>query len=103
MTLNELNNKIIVLRNQFDNEVRLLRNQFDNEVRLLKSLYCNYNNPYKVGDVFTDHIGSIIIESISDHFTGNPCCVYYGVELKKDGTPRKDGSKRHAYQSNEKK
>jgi len=92
MTLNELDNKIIVLRNQFDNDVRLL-----------KASYCNSNNPYKVGDIFTDHIGSIIIENIKSYFSDNPCCVYYGVELKKDGTPRKDGSKRQAWQSNEKK
>jgi len=72
MTLNELDNKIIVLRNQFDNDVRLL-----------KASYCNSNNPYKVGYIFTDHIGSIIIENIKPYFVDEPCCVYYGVELKK--------------------
>lgn len=65
--------------------------------------YCNANNPYKVGDKFTDHSGSIIIESIRYAFSSNnnPCCVYFGTELKKDGTPKKNKSKRSAWQSNE--
>ena len=63
-------------------------------------LYCLENNNYKVGDKFTDHIGSIIIEKIN-YSTSSFCCVYYGIELKKDGTPRKDGSKRQVWQSNE--
>lgn len=92
MTLEELNNKIMVLRNKFNNDVYLL-----------KIAYCNLNNPYKVGDIFTDHIGSIVIENIKPYCSDEPCCVYYGTELKKDGTPRKDGSKRQAWQSNEKK
>jgi len=63
--------------------------------------YCDDNNPYKEGDKFTDHIGSIIIEGIRYSFGENPCCVYYGVELKKDGTPRKSNSKRRAWQIND--
>jgi len=63
--------------------------------------YCNANNPYKVGDKFTDHVGTIIVESIRYSYGSNPCCVYFGIELKKDGTPRKDNNKRQAWQSND--
>lgn len=66
--------------------------------------YCDANNPYKVGDVFTDHIGSVKIEKIKHYISySNPCCVYFGLELKKDGNPRNDLRKRDAYQCNEKK
>lgn len=92
MTLEELRSKENEIKDEFANKVSELRRQ-----------YCNENNSYKVGDIFTDHIGSIVIESINYRLFENPCCIYYGVELKKDGTPRKDGSKRQAWQSNEKK
>ena len=63
--------------------------------------YCNANNPYKIGDKFTDHAGTIIIEKIGYSNYTSPCCTYFGVELKKDGNPRKDGSKRIAFQFND--
>jgi hypothetical protein len=65
--------------------------------------YCKQNNPYKIGDTFTDHRGSILIERITyyTYATDKHCCVYFGLELKKDGTPRKDQSKRSAYQLND--
>lgn len=70
---------------------------------LIKS-YCIANNPYKVGDVFTDIIGSIKIAQIK-YTTGStisgPCCVYFGHELNKNGTLRKNGAVRCAFQFNE--
>jgi len=65
-------------------------------------LYASENNTFKVGDVVKDHIGSIIIEKITYTISSKkiPCCVYYGLELKKDGTPRKNKSKRSVYQGN---
>lgn len=68
--------------------------------------YCDANNPYQIGAVFTDHIGSIRIESISydrGYLATSPCCIYTGVELKVNGEPKKGNPKRTAYQSNEKK
>lgn len=60
------------------------------------------NNPYKIGDKVTDHIGSIIIEKIgfSWGYNNNPCATYFGTELKKDGTPTKRLTKRTVWQSN---
>ena len=60
------------------------------------------NNPYKIGDKVTDHIGTIIIEKIACNwgYSGVPCAVYFGVELNKDGKPNKRGNKRTAWQSN---
>lgn len=67
--------------------------------------YCDANNPYKVGDIFTDHIGSIKIEKIGyniDLGRYRPYCVYIGAELKKDGTPKKGDKKRLSHQIHEK-
>jgi len=78
----------------------------ENEINSIKRQYADAHNPYKVGDVFTDHIGSILIEKWQYAYTGGsnyntPSLVYYGSELKKDGTPKKNGSKRNAWQCND--
>lgn len=68
--------------------------------------YAKSNNPYKIGDVVEDHIGKLRIESIefyNDQWWQLPSCVYYGVELKKDGTPCKRQTNRPVYLSNIKK
>lgn len=68
--------------------------------------YCDEKNPYKLGDVFTDHIGSIKIDKMGYSY-GNSfgpdraCMVYEGVELKKDGSPKKNNPRRMAWQSND--
>jgi hypothetical protein len=73
--------------------------------RELKIEYAMANNPYKVGDIFEDHIGKIQIEIIK--FTvmpfseGIPQCKYFGIQFKKDGKPFKNGEKRWAYQMNQ--
>lgn len=73
------------------------------KVQTIKA-YCDANNPYKIGDTFTDHRCTIRIEKIQYHCSeANPCCIYEGVILRKDGTPRKDGKKESCFQSNERK
>lgn len=63
--------------------------------------YAKENNPYIVGDVITDHVHTIIIESIGYWLAlGEPQCAYTGVWLKKDGNPNKLGEKHTVYQSN---
>lgn len=60
------------------------------------------NNPYKVGDKVTDHVGTILIESMGFAWGTNskPCATYFGPKLKKDGTPQKNRDKRCVWQSN---
>lgn len=64
--------------------------------------YAMSNNPYKVGDVVEDHIGKLKIERtvIDSKPWDLPSCIYYGVELKKDGTPCKRQTNRAVYQDN---
>lgn len=64
--------------------------------------YCLSNNPYKVGDIFEDSTGKIVIEKINIYCSkDNPCCVYYGLMLKRDGSPTKKMERRDAYQCND--
>lgn len=89
---------------QLHTEQIRLKREYEKALKDVAKKYCDANNPYKVGDVFTDHIGSIIIERIEYHTSLGSyyCCVYYGTILNKDGTPtKKKGNKRFAYQSND--
>ena len=90
MTKTELENKLAELLMIYESSKRMAMKEF-----------AMSNNPYKVGDRFTDHIGTIVIESIGTYLSEKPCCTYFGTTLKRDGKPRKDGVKRQAYQSNE--
>lgn len=91
-------------KENFDKAIAEIEAEMKERKKRLISLYASENNPYKIGDVVTDHIGSIIIEKISPSLSFGhasfPCCNYFGTELKKDGTPRKDGSKRSVHQTN---
>lgn len=64
--------------------------------------YCLSNNPYKVGDIFEDSTGKIVVEKIKIYYTTkDPCCVYYGLMVKRDGSPTKKMEHRDAYQCND--
>lgn len=90
-------------RDQFEIESIKIEQEFKNKKEKLIREFCDANNPYRVGDKFTDHVGSIIIEKIrySIDSTGMPSCVYSGVELKKDGSRKKNDPKRSACQFND--
>ena len=81
-------------------KIKELKIEFKNrEVKLMKE-FVIANNPYKIGDKVTDHIGSIIIEKIGFSWGYKPCAIYTGLELKKDGTPTKRQTRREVWQSN---
>ncbi len=53
------------------------------------------NNTYPIGSILTDHKETIRVDKIKvemPFMSKIPCCVYYGVGIKKDGKPMKDGS-----------
>ena len=87
---------------EYEDKLKELKVEFEQKKERLIKEYVDANNPYKIGDKVTDHANSIIIEKIKYHIslTGIPCAVYYGPELKKDGTPKKNGNKTYVYQIN---
>ena len=87
---------------EYEDRLRELKLEFEQKKTKLVKEYVDANNPYKIGDKVTDHVCSIRIEKIKYHISlyGTPCAVYYGPELKKDGTPKKNGNKTYIYQTN---
>jgi len=83
-------------------KVKELESEFENKKVELMKEFVRVNNPYKIGDKVTDHIGSIIIEKMGFAwgYGNKPCATYTGIELKKDGTPTKKESRRQVWQSN---
>jgi hypothetical protein len=87
----------------YKEKIKDLEKEFENKKTALMKEFVLANNPYKIGDKITDHIGTIIIESIGFAYIGYgspPCATYFGKELKKDGEPKKNGNKRRVWQSN---
>lgn len=76
--------------------------QYLNSINSYTTEYARSNNPIKMGDIITDHVGSIKVEGIKNTVPSSekPQCIYYGIELKKDLTPMKKQSNRHVYQQN---
>lgn len=61
------------------------------------------NNPYKIGDVITDHFHTIKIEKIEvsvSNYPEYPECFYVGPSLDKRGNPKKRQNDGGIYQSN---
>ena len=78
---------------EYEAKRTFIQKEYNNKLKALNKECASSNNPYKIGDVITDHYHTIRIERIglSSHKAHNdmPQCVYRGVELKKDGTPKK--------------
>lgn len=79
-----------------------LDSEFYSKKEELMKEFVRSNNPHKIGDKVTDHMGTIIIETMSYDwgFDNTPNAVYRGVELTKGGTPSIKQYNRSVYQSN---
>jgi hypothetical protein len=88
---------------EYNKRLNELRKEYQRKEEELNDLYAIDNNPYTVGSIFEDHIGKIKIEKIDTGWGHSkmPCCIYYGLELKKNGTPKKSGASREAWQCND--
>lgn len=71
--------------------------------RELKKIYIKYalaNNPHQIGDIISDHNGSLKIEKIKVFISfGESECIYEGISLDQKGKPTKKQG-RNIYQSN---
>lgn len=83
--------------------LKIIEAEYKKQKDDLAKTYALANNNINIGDVITDHIGSIKVESIKveiSSFYETPRCVYFGPELRKDKSPKKNGAKRNVWQSN---
>jgi hypothetical protein len=94
-------------KEEYNEKVTHIQNERDNKIAAVMKEFALSNNKYSDGDIFTDHLGSIRIEQIKVEGSifnpkGNiPYCVYFGAELKRDGSPKTKGQQRWAYQFND--
>lgn len=93
----------IMTNREYDMEIKAIEDAAHQKKRNLIKEFCDANNPYKIGDIFSDHIGQIRIEKIKYYARAvdYPCCIYEGIILNKNGDENKLGSRREAYQINE--
>jgi hypothetical protein len=89
---------------EYKSKVNEINNDHQEKLRLLAKEYAYSNNPYSIGDIVTDPVGSIKIEQIKYQkgsiWSSFPSCIYFGIELTKKGEPNKRGNKRSVFQSN---
>ena len=87
---------------EYINRLAVIENTRIKQKKLLLAEYVTTNNPHKVGDLVTDHIGSIIIDDIKvwEGSLHEPCAVYIGKECSKNGKIYKRGKTRHVFQTN---
>ena len=87
---------------QYDAAKRELQAEFDEKKKQLAIQYARENNPYKQGDVISDHMKTIRIEKWRAYVGLNnyPMCIYTGTVLKKDGTEAKNQKDNEIYQQN---
>lgn len=88
----------------FVKSLKELEEKYRKEQQHINRIFALNNNPYKIGDIITDHSGTLLIEEIKfkpSYNTELPECVFLGTELKKDGTPKlRQDKDRRVYQSN---
>ncbi len=84
---------------QLEAEIKAIKKKCDDDIQKLRIEYLKGQVKYKAGDIVTDHNGSIIVESykLSLNYMD---VFYFGIELKKDGTPAKKQTGRWVYQQN---
>jgi len=78
-------------KEEYEELKRDIDRQAEKDKTALLIQFVDLNNPYKIGDVVTDHIGSVRYDELKYTTTGSgtPTAVYVGIELKKNGTPKK--------------
>jgi len=87
---------------EYDSQMKEIRDDYLVKCKKLRIQFVASNTTVRVGDVIKDHSGSIVVEKtgVNVPLTGYPEPKFYGIELKKDGTPRKDKAKRWLFGCN---
>ena len=87
---------------EYKNRKSVIDHDYNKSLRALDREFAFSNSVVRVGDIVTDHIGSVIVSDIklSRGLGSNPACVYYGVELTKKMQAKKSGAVRGVWQEN---
>lgn len=88
---------------EYKNRKSVIDHDYNKRLSALDREFAFSNSVAKVGDIVTDHIGSVLVSHIkfsTSAYGGNPTCVYFGIELTKKMQPKKYGAVRGVWQEN---
>lgn len=78
---------------EYKDGIATLEYEFEASKKKLMVAYAQSQRKFKIGDIIRHHDTTIIIDSITAYISlSDPMPVYVGKELKKDLTPKKNGS-----------
>lgn len=90
-------------REEFEARRKLIKKQCNEDIKKLANEYAIEHNPVNIGDIVTDHMGSIKVERIGVYLTriyAHPSCFYIGTCCTKAGYYLKSGGMRRVNQNN---
>ena len=83
---------------EYKQRLKELETEHEAAKRNLMIEYAANNRKYKIGDIITNHIMTILIDGFSTYSSfSEPIPVYKGLVLRKDLTPRKDRERGNIY------
>ena len=87
---------------EYQDKLKQLYEDYNKLVYKLQREYAFANSEVKIGDIVVDHQQRLIVDAIAVYvgLSQIPQCTYMGMELKKDGTPKRNGKISKMYQSN---
>lgn len=77
---------------EFKTKLVELEAKYVGDVQQLKKKYALSNNTVKLGDIVTDHMGSVLVTKISVNYSEVPSAVFHGRVLRRDLSPTKKES-----------
>lgn len=90
-------------KEEYIKALEVLRKTAKLKEKQLHNEFALSNSSVKVGDIVTDHIGSVRVQAITTTIplcSPLPCCVYLGEVLNKNGKESKRKQSREVYQCN---
>lgn len=89
-------------KKEYKEQLCALEADYEKKKRELELAFAKRNNLVRIGDKVRSHSSYILVEKmvLCKPLGYPPCVKYFGTELKKDGTPKKSGTKDYVFQMN---
>ena len=88
-------------KKEYEEQLALLKKDYEKKVRELELAFATRNNPVHLGCKVRTRSGDyLLVEKMVLYrpYYVPPYVRYIGAELKKDGTPKKNGAKGYVFQ-----
>jgi hypothetical protein len=88
---------------EYKERLAVITTEFEIEKRKLNGDYAMSNRRFNKGDILKGYNSTILVDEfkLGRSFNGIPYLVYYGFELKKDLTPKKNGARDSIHDDND--